>query len=388
MRQHPLGDLSTEDFLQNYWQKKPLLIRDALPIEQSPISAEELAGLACEIDDTARIIQEHHAEGPWNVSYGPFDDEDFTSLPASHWTLLVTDCEKHVPELRSLIEPFRFIPDWRIDDLMISYAADGGSVGPHVDQYDVFLLQLEGQREWQVGGIADQQACIPDLALNILEEFTAQENWLLSPGDMLYLPPGFAHHGVAQGPCLTASIGFRAPSHRDILHAWMDDMIMQIPENLRLTDATPSSTTDATEISAVAAEHFQSIIDQHLHQSAKHFKAWLGGYLTETGSYEIGANRSILSEATFISALNTPQAILIHTPYSRFSWQQDGSQIILSVNGKSWRLPETLRSNIRQLCQPHALPGIHLAATESQQWLSVLFQIYGNGAIDIAKQAS
>ena len=382
MRPHALGDLSADEFLTEYWQKKPLLIRNALPMSAPPISAEELAGMACELEDAGRIIQEHHKDGAWQVSYGPFDDEDFTSLPESHWTLLVTDCEKHLPELRSLIEPFRFIPDWRIDDLMISYAADQGSVGPHVDQYDVFLLQLEGQREWQVGGIASNDDCIADLDLSILKQFSPNDTWLLSPGDMLYLPPGYSHHGIARGACMTASIGFRAPSHRDILQAWMDDKIMQIPEDLRLTDPQLTSTTDPAEISASAADHVESIIDQHLQQSSDAFKDWLGNYLTETAPYIVGADRSIDKEA-FITELQKPQTVITHTPYSRFSWQQNESVIMLSANGKTWQLPSALQSDISLLSRKNHIKTTELSNPKDPQWLDVLFQLYNNGAIEL-----
>ncbi len=387
MRPHALGDLSTDEFLTEYWQKKPLLIRNALPMAAPPISAEELAGMACETEDAGRIIQEHHKDGPWKVSYGPFDDEDFTHLPESHWTLLVTDCEKHLPELRSLIEPFRFIPDWRIDDLMISYAADNGSVGPHVDQYDVFLLQLEGQREWQVGGIADDDECIADLDLSILKQFSPNDTWLLSPGDMLYLPPGFSHHGVAQGACMTASIGFRAPSHREILQAWMDDKIMQIPEELRLADPQLSSTKDPSEISAIAARQFHSIIEQHLQQSTDTFKDWLGNYLTETTPYVIGADRSI-NQAAFIELFNNPHTDVAHTPYSRFNWQKNESVIMLSANGKTWQLPLELQPEISLLCRYNTLKASDLAKPKNQQWQDLLFQLYNNGAIEIIDNSS
>ena len=382
MRPHILGDLTSDEFLQHYWQKKPLLIRNAMPIDAPPISAEELAGLACEVEDAGRIVQEHHRDTPWKVSYGPFEDEDFTSLPDSHWTLLVTDCEKHLPELRSLVEPFRFIPDWRIDDLMISYAADNGSVGPHVDQYDVFLLQLEGQREWRVGDIASEEDCIPGLELNILREFSANDSWLVSPGDLLYLPPGLSHYGIAKGPCMTASIGFRAPSHRDIMQAWIDDKVLQIPNDLRLTDAQVSSAADPSEITASTAEHFQSILNQHLQQSAHQFKDWLGNYLTETGPYQIGADRSI-SKAEFIRQLRSPDKSIFHTPYSRFSWQKDDAEIILSANGKSSRLAATLQSDISLLCQQDITPTNQLVNLDNPQWQEALFQLYSNGAIDL-----
>lgn len=221
-----LGELSIEEFLRDYWQQKPLLVRQAFPNFQSPLSSNELAGLACDTD-TARLVLEKGGSNPWEVRHGPLRKKDFNKLPATHWTLLVNDIEKLLPEFAEIIEPFRFIPDWRIDDLMISYAVDGGSVGPHVDAYDVFLLQAQGKRHWQIS----HQACaednfIPDIDLRIMREFVAEAEWTLEPGDMLYLPPDVPHYGVAVGECMTYSIGFRAPSRADLL----EDLLGQILE--------------------------------------------------------------------------------------------------------------------------------------------------------------
>ena len=252
---------------------------------EPPISAEKLAGLACEDDVNARIVQEHHSEGAWRASYGPFTENDFTDLPDSHWTLLVSDCEKHLPHLRSLIEPFRFIPDWRIDDLMISYAAESGSVGPHTDNYDVFLLQLEGVREWRISDKANPEDYIEGLELKILKSFRPDQIWRLEPGDMLYLPPHIAHHGLAHGgACMTASIGFRAPSWRDILQAYVEELILQTPENEYYQDPDLPLQDAPAEITAETTQKFRSLIQESLTSDDINFTNWLGRYLTEQKS--------------------------------------------------------------------------------------------------------
>ncbi|MCB1815595.1 MAG: cupin domain-containing protein, partial [Candidatus Competibacteraceae bacterium] len=176
--------MSSAQFLAEYWQQKPLLVRAAWPAFSNPISPEELAGLACEDEVCARLVRQ--SKQRWQVRHGPFKETDFTRLPAKRWTVLVPDMEKHLPDLRSILEPFRFIPDWRIDDLMISYAAEQGSVGPHVDEYDVFLLQGLGRRRWQI----DTRPVAPDnyqadSELRILQHFEAESEWILEPGDML-----------------------------------------------------------------------------------------------------------------------------------------------------------------------------------------------------------
>jgi 50S ribosomal protein L16 3-hydroxylase len=216
-----LGEIGIEDFLDQYWQKKPLLIRNAFPDMQSPLSADELAGLACEEHINSRIVLvDSETSENWQVEFGPFDEARFATLPDTNWSLLVSDVERHVPETKYLLSAFRFIPDWRIDDLMISYAPAGGSVGAHTDAYDVFLIQLSGQRLWKISEHFDNEI-LSDIDLCILKTFDAEQEWILNAGDMLYLPPNVAHHGIAQSShddqgneihCMTASVGFRAPS--------------------------------------------------------------------------------------------------------------------------------------------------------------------------------
>ena len=196
---YPLGDITPEQFLSEYWQKKPLLIRNAFPDFEPPVSADELAGLACEADVESRLIIQNPSNDEWSLENGPFDEERFASLPKTHWTLLVQAVDHWVPEAKALLDQFRFIPSWRIDDLMISYAPKGGGVGPHFDNYDVFLLQAEGQRRWEVGGqYHEGSPRRNDAPVMILPEWDAEESFILNPGDMLYVPPQQLHHLLCQ----------------------------------------------------------------------------------------------------------------------------------------------------------------------------------------------
>ncbi|HET6567122.1 MAG TPA: cupin domain-containing protein, partial [Rhodothermales bacterium] len=232
-----LGGLSPADFLAEYWQKKPLLVRGALPDFESPVSPEDLAGLACEPDVSARLILERGGDYPWQLRHGPFDEQDFADLAPTHWTLLVSEVDRWVPEVAALLDRFRFIPSWRIDDVMISYAPAEGGVGAHVDNYDVFLLQAKGQRRWQIGaGPVQEENLVPDIDIRMLRDFEPEEEWLLAPGDLLYLPPRIAHHGVAVGDCMTYSIGFRAPSYQDILTGFLSYLAEQVDPLARYSD--------------------------------------------------------------------------------------------------------------------------------------------------------
>lgn len=202
-----LGGLTPAQFMRGYWQKKPLLIRQAIPGVASPVSRDALFELAADYDAESRLIT--HFRNKWQLSHGPFEPGSLPAVTRKAWTLLVQGLDLHVDAARALLDRFRFIPDARLDDLMISYATDGGGVGPHFDSYDVFLLQVEGRRRWRVGAQKDL-SLQPDVPLKILENFEPSDEWVLEPGDMLYLPPHIAHDGVAEGECMTCSIGFRA----------------------------------------------------------------------------------------------------------------------------------------------------------------------------------
>ena len=199
----PLGDMAAEDFLRDYWQKKPLLIRQAFPDYENPLSPDELAGLALEEEVESRIVLTQ-GKSPWELRRGPFAEDDFKTLPERDWTLLVQAVDQFVPDIADLISAFSFLPSWRVDDVMVSYAAPGGSVGPHFDNYDVFLLQTHGRRRWKIGQTCSPASPLlehPDL--RILENFEQQQEWVLEPGDMLYIPPGVAHYGIAEDDCST-----------------------------------------------------------------------------------------------------------------------------------------------------------------------------------------
>ncbi len=219
VKNNKIGNISIDTFLNDYWQKKPLLIRQAIPDFKSLISADELAGLSLEEFVESRLLVEKGLDKktPWQVINGPLDEQIFAELPETNWTLLIQEANHHLPQLQELADYFSFIPNWRFDDIMISYAVENGSVGPHSDQYDVFLLQAEGQRHWH---IADYPTTDEDLISNIdcriLKEFHSQQDWILEPGDMLYLPPGILHHGVAIGECMTYSFGYNARTNGEL----------------------------------------------------------------------------------------------------------------------------------------------------------------------------
>lgn len=274
-----LGQMPIEEFLSDYWQKKPLLIRNAFPYFESPIDGDELAGLALEEEVESRLILEK-GKTPWELRNGPFDEKEFSKLPETHWTLLVQAVDQWVPEVHELLNHFRFIPNWRLDDIMISFAPDKGSVGPHFDYYDVFLLQGLGKRHWKIGQTCDvNSARVEGTPLNILQNFETQDEWVLEPGDMLYIPPGVAHWGIAEGDCMTYSIGFRAPSHADIVSELSQEIASTLTNDLRFSDPQLSLQKNPGEIKADAIAQIQQIIQQHF--TADNIAHWFGKHMTE-----------------------------------------------------------------------------------------------------------
>ncbi len=278
-----LGDIPVETFLKEYWQKKPLLIRQCFPHFSSPVSADELAGFALDEDVTSRLVVEHQSPGGsrWEVTHGPLPESQFAKLPEKNWTLLVQHADALDPDINQLLNAFRFIPNWRLDDIMVSYAADGGGVGPHFDYYDVFLLQAEGKRRWRIGQTCSTQtALLPDQPMKILREFEQAREWLLEPGDMLYLPPMLAHWGIAEGNCMTYSIGFRAPSHADILLDFAQEAASHTTGDMRYSDPALPLQNHSGEISLMAIENVSRILQQYLTDKVS-LAQWLGETLTQ-----------------------------------------------------------------------------------------------------------
>ncbi|WP_111643037.1 cupin domain-containing protein [Marinimicrobium alkaliphilum] len=359
-----LGDISVEDFLAHYWQKQPLLIRQAYPDFQSPIDGNDLAGLSLEEDAEARLILEHGTT-PWELRHGPFDENTYQQLPKSHWTLLVQAVDQWVPDVRDLLDDFRFIPNWRLDDIMVSYAADQGSVGPHFDYYDVFLLQGQGKRRWQVGQSCDSQSPrIEGAALRILKDFEPEHDWILEPGDMLYLPPGIAHWGTAQGDdCLTYSIGFRAPSHADILCELAQDIASHLTEDQRYGDPGLTLGRHPGEIPASAIDTIRAQLLDYL--SHDRIGDWLGRYMTERKYPDQDQPEQ------YVDAEHWQEDRWQPHPATRLASRTVNTQTWLYADGERFACTEALAE---RLCQMRPIEGRELAALASSEALITLVE--------------
>lgn len=324
-----LGGLDPATFLRDYWHKKPLLIRGAFPDFEPPVDPDELAGLACEEGIESRIVETVGANGtPWQASHGPFDESTFARLGERDWTLLVQAVDHYVPEVADLLTPFRFIPAWRLDDIMISYAPIGGSVGPHMDNYDVFLIQASGKRRWQLGGYIDEDApIIQGIDLRILEHFEVDngQDWVLEPGDMLYLPPRIAHNGISESDdCMTYSVGFRAPSADELITSYADYKGEQLSETLRYADAD-LALGDPGEIDDQALARTRQLILDTL-DDPQALAQWFGRYMTQA-KYpdQLQPLDEQLDAATLREAMDEGIPLL-RTLGSRFAYRDEDAQ--------------------------------------------------------------
>ena len=380
----PLGNLSPEDFLNEYWQKKPLLIRRAFADLQCPISAEELAGLSCEEGVNSRIIIEKDGDHPWQPVFGPMNDNTFASLPESHWTLIINDLEKIIPELAWIPDLFRFIPDWRFDDLMTSYAADKGSVGPHFDLYDVFIIQGEGKRRWQISTAeVTEDNQVKDTPLRIQKTFTAEEEWILEPGDMLYIPPNVSHHGVSLGESISFSIGFRAVSHADLLN----DFIAHITQNLHpaktYTDIDLKLQPEPAEITEEAISRIKQIFKKYLKPEHTEISRWFGRYMSDTKSeYTEAPEDQINTIDELLTKINKEvksKQILYRHPASRFAYKKQSINALLFIDGEDYMVSEEFA---KSLCENRVINHkfINSASLEERQ---LILHLYNAGSIYI-----
>ena len=353
--QFPSG-LDTAEFLHSYWQQRPLLMKGALPHFRSPVSPELLAGLACEEHIESRIVTGNREENNWQGRHGPFDEQDFAQLPASHWSLLVQDVDKHLPEVNLLLDAFRFLPDWRLDDIMISYAVDQGSVGPHIDDYDVFLVQAEGRRRWHIDSRPyTEEDFIPGLDLRILPEFNPEISWLMEPGDVLYLPPNLAHWGIAEGECITCSVGFRAPSLRELTSAWCDELIEQHVPSHRYRDQELRPQQAYSEITADVMHRIGDMMQHFLQQDEQMLQRWFGCYMTEQKSHlQTEICNTTIGPEHFLEDFKQ-RSTLHRSTYSRLAFFQQAESALLFANGECYILTPGHREFLQRVTQAREL---------------------------------
>ena len=372
-----LTNFDVDIFLRDYWQKKPLLIRSAWDAWANPLDPDELAGLACEEGVESRLITLKRSD--WQVESGPLPEHRFGKLGKAPYTLLVQAVDHHVPQVAALVAPFRFVPNWRIDDVMVSYASDGGGVGPHFDQYDVFLIQGLGRRRWQIGGLCDDDTpLLPHDDLRLLADFQVLEEWVLEPGDMLYVPPRIAHNGVAVGEdCMTYSIGFRAPARSELIAHYADHLLAELDDDDRYADAGLRAQDNPGEITGDALEALRAMVTEKLSDKAA-FARWFGAY-TSTPKYpdvDWGPEQPVSVED--VRAMVASGATLRRNPASRFSFVREGNAVVLFVDGEAHDCAGEAATFAEQLCARDKFA----VNAESEAVVTLLTKLFNRGSLD------
>ena len=382
-------DFDREDFLRNYWQKKPLLIRARGKAFVDPVEPEELAGFACEDFIESRLIQSYPGNGAsqWTLRNGPFTEQDFRHLPETHWSLLVQAVDQWHEGVRAMLDDFRFIPSWRIDDVMISYATDGGGVGPHFDYYDVFLIQGLGKKRWRLGGHVDSSsAMLPDTPLRLLAQFHAEEDWIVEPGDILYLPPNLAHYGVAIGDSITYSIGFRTPSIAGIIDDLSSEMMQELREDQRYVDTDPRLPTRTGEIDARVAEQLIGLLQQRLLNPEK-VTRWFGRYMTAPKYADLVQVNALQLDPEALRDDLEAGLRLVKNPSSRFAFTaQIRGAAELFVDGHAIACPASLVGLLPALCDAPAQGPIldticQVLLSDGDDGAALLARLYNQGSL-------
>ncbi len=353
-------------FLREHWQRKPLLIRNALPDFEDPLSPDELAGLSLEPEVESRLVEQGQKD--WHLEQGPFTDTSFQRN--NPWTLLVQSVDHYLPAVAAMRRLVDFLPSWRIDDILVSYASDGGGVGPHYDNYDVFLLQGMGQRRWRLGQHCQaKEALKPHQDLRILADFRQVDEYLLQPGDILYLPPRIAHWGIAVGECMTYSIGLRAPRVNDMLSHWLDAVLENMDPELFYrdpplsADAAAAGEIDATSVDAARVQIEAAII------AGSPGSAWFGELLTEP------RYGPIEGFPVDLSALPSEAKL---APAAKLAWSIESPGLAVFANGLAFTANRSCQPLLEQLCSGDALQTAYCSAAQRE----LLVRLYECGCLD------
>jgi len=365
-----LGGLSVEEFLRDYWQKKPLLIRQAVPGFKGLLDPQQLIELSCLEDAQARLVKQNR--GNWQLAHGPFEPDEMAKLRGK-WTVLVQGVNHVLPEATELLKRFNFIPHARLDDLMVSYAPKGGGVGPHFDAYDVFLLQGCGHRRWQISTQEDR-SLIPGAPLRILQRFDVEQEWVLEAGDMLYLPPHCGHNGIAEDDCMTYSIGFRTPAYQELAEQFLVYLQDRIDVDGMYADPDLKLQKHPSEIGADMLQQVAQAI-RKVQWDDEDVANFLGSYLSEpkphiffdTPAKSLSADRFAQALQTRGIALDLKTQMLCHDS-------------TVFINGDSHRVGKASYRTLRELADTRTLAT---GGKLSGEALALLYEFYQDGYLEL-----
>lgn len=365
---------SEAEFLKHYWHKKPLLIRDAVAIKDLSVLPDkaQLQQLSCHEDIQSRIVFKN-SEQDYAVEYGPFESEDFKNLTDECWNLLVSDIDKWQPISKKILNYFNFMRHWIFDDIMVSCGSKDGTVGPHTDHYDVFLLQVDGQRQW---AYTQEKLYDPELmteqALKLMADFKADETHILNPGDVLYLPPEIAHYGIAKNDaCVTCSIGMRTPSHAELITSFVDKIAQNLSANHRFDEPQFKTQPNTGEISNKDIESIFQILKNTININKSDITHWFGQYISEYRSlfYEFNQYQEITD-------LDNSKDLIL-SPFSKACYIKTADHAKLFINGQSYKSSLQLAQMIcdEQVIFPQSIKKL------SKSDVTIVQQTFENGAL-------
>lgn len=347
MTQLALQNVDLGQFLRHYWQQQHLFIESALPEFEAPLDPSHLAGLSLEENAESRLILED-GNGQFSVANGPFQEDTFEFIDAENWTLLVQAVDHWIEEIQQLKGYFSFIPAWRLDDIMISYAPTGGSVGPHFDQYDVFLLQASGERRWKIGQHCDDASeLVPNQQIKILQDFATQAEYVCKRGDILYVPPGLAHWGVSESDdCMTISIGFRAPSVEELGSELLHQAAELLGSQDRFTDPELTESMHPNQIKPADVAKLKALLLEKLLDD-DNLAATLGKLMTEPKYADEYVRYPVES------------GVIRQRPDSRLAYFVEGGKVTVFANGET--IPtEVSEDFVKRLCSSDIITNENL----------------------------
>ena len=365
-----LGGLTVNEFLRDYWQKKPLLVRQAVPGFKGLLNPKQLIELSCLDDAQARLVQQ--PRGAWQLAHGPFESDEIAKLRGK-WSVLVQGVNHALPEATELLKCFNFIPHARLDDLMVSYATKGGGVGPHFDPYDVFLLQGLGHRRWQISTQKDR-TLIEGAPLRILKKFHIEQEWVLEAGDMLYLPPQCGHNGIAEDDCMTYSIGFRTPTYQELSEQFLVYLQDRICVDGVYADPDLKTQIHPSELSKEMLQQVAGAIAK-VKWDDEDVANFLGSYLSEPKPhiyFDVPARP--LSAARFELALNT------HNVELDLQTQMLCDNRSVFMNGESHEVGKASYRQLRELADTRELPS---ASKLTREAVELLHEFYLDGYLKL-----
>lgn len=371
--------VNQQDFIENNWQKEPTLFRQSFSNLINIVDGNELAGLACADGVETRIIRGHDIDDEWTCQHGPFGEDDFTSLPEQDWTLLIQGVDQWDDEISAILDQFNFLPVWRLEDIMASYAPIGGNVGPHFDQYDVFLIQVSGSREWKIGQDCDNASELQDnKQVRVLSTFDCKETYTVDAGDMIYIPAGIAHWGTSlSDDCITFSVGFRAPSDKEIIVEAIEGLIERFElsdnDNSRYQDNPASIDQHPNKINQAVHAQLESVLTKLTPEILKQSINQAFGKLVTDPRYSPFDDEGEMTwtEAELIALFNHGTELVIHhSSNSRFAF----SATQLFVNGEVYNSNEAFSQAIcdRKIIKPTSTQQTNILLTLlNQQYIKV-----------------